>query len=149
MSSAQSLCSDLPPFPPQHVPSLQYPSGSTEQPCHPRTGGQSGRVAEQSPITVPRPTCVEEPSVGDAKPTFQRSCMGASASRVFEKRASVSRPRRLQVMVKTIRLRTRPSGQKKQSCVRYVMKSSNSKVAVSRRQSLTPTRRARWRGKAR
>ena len=62
--------------------------------------------------------------------------MGASASRVREKRASVSRPRRLQVMVKTIRLRTRPSGQKKQNCVRYVMKSSNSKVAVSRRQSL-------------
>ena len=51
MSHAQSLWSDFPPFPlSQHVPSLLFPSHSVE-PCDPRTGGQSGRLAEQGPLT--------------------------------------------------------------------------------------------------
>ena len=55
--NAQSLWSDFPPFPlPQHIPSLLFPSHSAEQPHHPRTGGQSGRLPEQSPLTESSPT---------------------------------------------------------------------------------------------
>ena len=36
---------------PQHVPSLLFPTHSAEQPHDPRTGGQSGRLAAQSPPT--------------------------------------------------------------------------------------------------
>ena len=48
-----SSWSDLPPFPlPWYVPSPLYPSHIDEEPLDPRTAGQSGRLATQSPITV-------------------------------------------------------------------------------------------------
>ena len=53
--------SHFPPLPlPQHVPSLLHPLHSAEQPCDPRTGGQSGRLEEQSPLTGFEPNTTVE-----------------------------------------------------------------------------------------
>ena len=53
MSPAQSLWSDVPLFlHPQHIPSVLCPSNGAEQAHDPRTDGQSGRLAVQSPLTA-------------------------------------------------------------------------------------------------
>ena len=74
MSHAQALWSDFPPFPlPQQVPSLQNPSHSVEHPCAPRTGGRSGRLAEQSPPTGYEPNVTVEVISAEVTPVLLSS----------------------------------------------------------------------------
>ena len=63
ISHPKSLWSDVPYFPhPQHSPSVLFPSHSAEQPHDPRAEGQSGRLAEQSPLTGYEPNATVEVS---------------------------------------------------------------------------------------
>ena len=67
--------------------------------------------------SVPQPAYGQEPSVGDAKPTFPTGRMETICKPCPREMGAVGQLRRLRVMKKTIYWRTERSGQKKQSCV--------------------------------
>ena len=67
MSHPQSLWSDVPYFPhPQHSPSAELPHD-------PRAEGQSGRLAEQSPLTGYEPNATVEVSSAKVTPVLPPS----------------------------------------------------------------------------
>ena len=63
---------------------------------------------------VSQTTCGQEPSVGDAKPTFQRDCTESICRPCPQEMGAVGRHRRPRV--KAICQRTKPRVQKNQSC---------------------------------
>ena len=72
--------------------------------------------------------CVQEPSVGFAKPTFQQDCVESSCSQCVEEIGAVGRFRHIRVTEKT------RCGQQKQSCENCEMKPKDSTVKVKSQQ---------------
>ena len=82
--------------------------------------------------SIPKPTCGQESSVGNAKPTFQRDCVESSYWQCLEEMGAVGRFRYFRVMEKTRCWQTKPSGQQKQSCKKYAMKPKDPTVKVKK-----------------